>query len=85
MILTSTITIAIRCNFPQIIVFIVSQLGIKIEPSKVKAITEMPAPRTEKEVRHLLGRFNYISGFIAKLTTTCKLLFKLLQENGKIV
>ncbi|RYA53636.1 hypothetical protein DD599_26720 [Enterobacter cloacae complex sp. CH23B] len=30
--------------------FIVSQKGIEIDPEKVKAILEMPEPRTEKQV-----------------------------------
>ena len=35
---------------------IVSQKGIEIDPDKVKAIREMPAPKTEKEVRGFIGR-----------------------------
>ena len=30
--------------------FIVIQKGIEVDPDKVKAIQEMPAPRTEKQV-----------------------------------
>lgn len=65
--------------------FIVSQLGIEINPSKIKAITEIPAPRTEKEVRGFLGHINYIGGFVAKLTTKCEHLFKLLQKNEPMI
>ena len=36
--------------------FIVSQKGIEIDPEKVKAILEMPEPRTEKQVRGFVGR-----------------------------
>ena len=35
---------------------IVSQKGIEIDPDKVKAIREMSAPSTEKEVRGFIGR-----------------------------
>ena len=58
--------------------FIVSQHGIKVDPDKVKAIQEMPAPKTEKEVRGFLGRLNYISRSISHLTATCEPIFKLL-------
>ena len=35
---------------------IVSQKGIEVDPDKVKAIREMPAPRTKKEVRGFIGQ-----------------------------
>jgi len=41
--------------------FIVSQRGIEVDPDKVRAIQEMSAPQTEKQVRGFLGRLNYIS------------------------
>ena len=44
-----------KCTFGvrsgKLLGFIVSQKGIKVDPDKVKAIQEMPAPRTEKQVR----------------------------------
>ena len=58
--------------------FIVSQRGIEVDPDKVKAIREMPAPKTEKQVRGFLGRLNYISRFISHMTATCGPIFKLL-------
>src|SRR3954468_20211601 len=59
--------------------FIVSSKGIEVDPTKVKAIQEMPAPRNEKEVRGFLGRLNYIARFISHLTATCEPIFKLLK------
>ena len=61
--------------------FIVSQKGIEVDPDKVKAIQEMPAPRTEKQVRGFLGRLNYISRFISHMTVTCEPIFKLLKKD----
>ena len=58
--------------------FVVRQKGIEVDPAKVKAILEMLAPRTEKEVRGFLGRLNYIGRFISQLTATCEPIFKLL-------
>ena len=45
----------------------------------------MLALRIEKEVRGFIGRFQYISRFIAKLTTVCESIFKLLRKNQPIV
>ncbi|CAL0301300.1 unnamed protein product [Lupinus luteus] len=53
--------------------FVVSREGIRVDPKKVEAIQEMPAPKIEKEVRSFLGRLNYIARFIANLTSTCLL------------
>ena len=41
----------------------------------------MPPPKSEKEIRGFLGRLQYISRFIAKLTSTCEPIFKLLWKN----
>ncbi|GAU21751.1 hypothetical protein TSUD_328760 [Trifolium subterraneum] len=61
--------------------FIVSQKGIEVEQDKVRAIREMPAPQTEKQIRGFLGRLNYISRFISHMTATCGPIFKLLRKN----
>ena len=64
--------------------YIVSQRGIEVDLSKARAIVEMPPPRTEKEVRGLLGRLQYISRFIAQLMPICEPIFKLLRKNAQI-
>ena len=61
--------------------FLVGDRGIEVDPSKIKAILEMPPPRSEKEIKGFLGWLQYISWFIAKLTSTCKPIFKLLRKN----
>ena len=35
--------------------FLVSDRGIEVDPSKIKAILEMPTPKSEKELRGFLG------------------------------
>ncbi|XP_043693111.1 uncharacterized protein LOC122643562 [Telopea speciosissima] len=60
--------------------FLVSERGIEVDPDKIKAITEMPPPRIEKEVRGFFGRIQYINRFISRLTTTCEPIFKLLRK-----
>ena len=64
---------------------IVSQKEIEVDPNKIRAIKEMPAPKTEKEVRSFVGHLQYISRFIAKLTTVCEPVFKLLRKNQPVV
>ncbi|XP_027169542.1 uncharacterized protein LOC113769278 [Coffea eugenioides] len=61
--------------------FIDSKKGIEIDPTKIKAIREMPVPKTQKDVKSFLGKINFIGRFIAQLTHTCEPLFKLLKKN----
>ena len=41
----------------------------------------MPLPKNEKKIKGFLGRLQYISQFIAKLTSTYEPVFKLLRKN----
>ncbi|KAL6318153.1 hypothetical protein AAG906_035658 [Vitis piasezkii] len=63
----------------------VSERGIEVDPDKIKAILDMPAPKTEKEIRGFLGRLQYISRFIARLTDVCEPIFRLLRKNQSTV
>src|SRR4051812_38816615 len=58
-----------KCTFGvrsgKLLGFIVSQQGIEVDPNKVRAIQNMPAPKNEKDVRGFLGRLNYIARFIS--------------------
>ena len=60
---------------------IVSECGIEVDPEKIRAILDMPAPRIEREIRGFLGRLQYISRFIARLTDICEPIFRLLRKN----
>ncbi|XP_038999487.1 uncharacterized protein LOC120125050, partial [Hibiscus syriacus] len=74
-----------KCTFGvtsgKLLGFVVSRKGIEIDPDKVKAIQDLPAPRTQKEVRGFLGRLNYIARFISQLTERCDPIFRLLRKN----
>ncbi|XP_071921845.1 uncharacterized protein [Coffea arabica] len=61
---------------------IVSKKGIEIDPAKIKAIRDMPIPKSHKDVKSFLGKINFIGRFIAQLTSTCEPLFKLLKKNA---
>ena len=73
-----------KCTFGvtagKLLGLMITQRGIEMDPTKIKAILEMQPPRSEKEVRSFLGKIQYISRFISKLTTTCEPLFKLLKK-----
>ena len=64
---------------------IVSERGIEVGLEKIRAILDMPAPRTETEIRGFLGRLQYIIRFIDRLTDTCEPIFRLLRKNQPIV
>ena len=50
----------------------VSERGIEVDLDKIKTMLDMPAPKTKKEIRGFLGRLQYISRFIARLTDICE-------------
>ena len=52
--------------------FIVRKAGIELDPIKVKAILEMPSPRTLRELKGLQGRLAYIRRFISNLSGKCR-------------
>ncbi|XP_055806917.1 uncharacterized protein LOC129875663 [Solanum dulcamara] len=64
--------------------FIVSRKGIELDPSKIKAIQDLPPPKSRKDVMSFLGRLNYISRFIAQSTIICEPIFKLLRKDAAI-
>ncbi|XP_070015527.1 uncharacterized protein [Nicotiana sylvestris] len=70
--------------FGKLLGFIIGRRGIELDPSKIKAIQELPPPKNKTEVMSLLGRLNYINRFIAQLTTTCETIFKLLRKDAVV-
>ena len=54
-----------KCTFGvtvgKLLGFLVSNRRIEVDPSKIKAILEMPPPKSEKEKRGFLGWLQYIS------------------------
>ncbi|XP_052490856.1 uncharacterized protein LOC128043076 [Gossypium raimondii] len=78
-----------KCTFGvrsgKLLGFVVSEKGIEIDPDKVRAIQELPPPRTQKEVRGFLERLNYIARFISQLTEKCDPIFRLLKKHNPSV
>ncbi|RVW80546.1 hypothetical protein CK203_051220 [Vitis vinifera] len=65
--------------------YMVSETSIKVDPDKIRIILDMIAPRTEREIRGFLGRLQYISRFIARLTYICEPIFRLLRKSQATV
>ena len=53
-----------KCTFgvtsEKLLGYMVSEREIEVDPDKIRVILDMPAPRTEREVRGFLGRLQYI-------------------------
>nr|CAN81302.1 hypothetical protein VITISV_024592 [Vitis vinifera] len=78
-----------KCTFGvtsgKLLGYMVSERGIEVDPDKIRAILDMPTPRTEREVRGFLGRLQYISRFITRLTDICEPIFRLLRKSQPTV
>jgi hypothetical protein len=59
---------------------IFSDEGVQIDPSKVKAINEMPTPNNRKELERFLGMTNYLSKFIENYSAKTASLRQLLKN-----
>ena len=69
-------------TFGKLLGFVVSKKGIEIDPDKVRAIQDLPPPRTQKKVRRFMGRLNYIARFISQMTAKCDPIFKMLRKHN---
>ena len=78
----NTIKYIFRVPTDELLGFIIITRGIELDPSKIKAIQELPPPKTKKEVMSFLGRLNYISLFIVQSTVVCDPIFNLLKKNA---
>ena len=68
-------------TFGKLLGHMLSERGIEVDPDKIKVILDMLVPRTEKEIRGFLGKLQYISRFIVRLTDICEPIFRLLRKN----
>ena len=62
--------------------FFVSHRGIEANPDKIKAIEQIQAPRTVKDVRRLTGCVAALSRFISKSAERALPFFKILKKAG---
>jgi hypothetical protein len=59
----------------------ISSAGIKVDPTKIKVIMDLPAPRSQKEVRIFLGHVGYYRRFIENFTKIATPMFKFLVKD----
>ncbi|RVW61639.1 Transposon Tf2-11 polyprotein [Vitis vinifera] len=74
-----------QSDFWETLGYMVSERGIEVDSDKIRAILDMHASRTEREVRGFLGRLHYISRFIARLTDIYEPIFRLLRKSQPTV
>ena len=55
--------------------------GLRVDPAKVRAITDMPAPTDKAGVQRLLGLAQYLSKFLPRLSDITKPLRELTQND----
>ena len=55
--------------------------GVKPDPKKVQAITDMQAPKDKPELQRFLGMVNYLAKFIGNLSDVSQPLRELLQKD----
>ena len=60
---------------------VMSQAGVKPDPRKVEAITELPVPTSKVELQRFLGLVNYLGKFIPNLSHETALLHQLLRKD----
>ncbi|XP_042404964.1 uncharacterized protein LOC121995243 [Zingiber officinale] len=63
--------------------YIVTERGIEANPSKVKALQDMPPPRNLRQVQRLTGRITALSRFISKTVDRSLPFFKILRRATK--
>ena len=63
--------------------FMVSQRGIKVNPYKVRAITELTLPKNIKEIQSLNGKVAALNKFVSRATNKCLPFFRTLKKSFK--
>ena len=64
---------------------IISADGLRPDPTKVKAIQDMPPPNDKKELQTLLGMITYLAKFTPQLSEITKPMRDLLKENIEFI
>lgn len=73
-----------KCHFlmeeVQYLGYIISKDGVKVDPSKVEAISKIPRPQNVTELRSFLGLVNFYAKFVRNLSTVLSPLYDLLRK-----
>ena len=65
--------------------FIISAIGISMDPAKIKAITDYPTPANAKTLQSFLGLVNFSLRFIPQLATVTQPLRMLLKKGAQFM
>jgi hypothetical protein len=68
--------------FGKLLRFFVSHRGIEANPDKIKAIEQIQAPKSIKDVQRLNGCVAALGRFISKLAERALAFFKVLKKSG---
>lgn len=78
-----------KCSFFQseieFLGHIISANGIKVDPSKVKAVNDWPAPKTPSELKSFLGLAAFYQKFVRNFSDICIPLTALLKKSVKFI
>ena len=69
-----------RCTSIPFFGEVVSKDSIQPDPQKIRALTEMPAPKNKKELQAFLGIINYCGKFSPDTLEVCEPLRKLMSS-----
>ncbi len=61
---------------------VLTENGLKIDPSKVRAIQEMPSPQSKSDLETILGMINYLQRFAPNLPEMTSPLRQLLKKDS---
>ena len=68
----------------KILIHILSEGGIKIDPERVEAIQKIDIPRNKKEIQSFIGRMNFLRRFIPNFSEIIKLITNMLKKYVEI-
>ena len=63
---------------------IISKEGIRIDPTRIEAILQLPHPRNVKELQAFLGKINFLRRFISNLAELVTFLNNMLKKDSSI-
>ena len=64
---------------------VISRDGIKADPKKIHAISNLPQPASKTELQNFFGMLNYLGKFIPNFSIESANLRKLLEKGNKFV
>ena len=72
-----------RCTSLPFFGEVMSRYGVQPDPQKLKALTDMPPPKTKKEFQTFLSTINYLGKFSPSMAEVCESLRKLTSAKTK--